>query len=955
MASNVSIPSSSNESTDSQEKENDNAKKKKDDISGLCPFRLLWSFGINAEVPLINLTTDNRTIIAYACSHVVIIYNYVSKEAITLQGHQNAVKSLSVSRDGKWLLSADFEKDSVVVIWDTENGVPVCTLFNPHGTNQITAAKISPNAKYIVTVGNEKYQKVCFWLWTYGKDEPNDFVELTEIVQDRVKDITFNEEFPEEFALTADHNVVFFIWDNGKIKPSYPEILGNVRRYGIFNCSRYVPIVHWALTATTNGYVLIWDIIPKDKIIDNKVNNARRKHIKSARLQKCNITVILYYDRMIVTGNSEGRIDFYDLNLKILYWFENCNLDSIRSISFGFQSKLLGPTSIISASEFSTDDEDDVEYEEEGEEYSESKEEEIVCNKKIEYLKKIEIKTLQNQVKISSTLSVNLEPMFRNHDENQESFVKPPHTAVDATFENNPFYIDAFFVSDILACGLENGILWMLHPITLEPLDEIPYKHSRESIVKLIFTQCAEYMAYSDNTLVVAVFKKNHDPSQGSYLWDFLGKYRSHCAAIRDILFESANSTYHVRFFSLGEDQNLIEYDLNNSGPYPDPGLVISEIYRIEYTAIPLCLSWYPDDGIEKFLMISNSEYKYRLLNDTTKMIRGTFLGPIFDTPVQQLLVLPNAEYKSVKHIVFATDKEIGLQIIPFDGNPYKLLGIVGHPHKITNVCVSNDGKILFTSGYNDSCVLMWKIKYRSVNVLARLGGEALAPYYCLIEGGRKGWLIKEMIDLFYYAQILHQGENTTATRIVSEKVSCKQIPNLMRAVGYYPSNEEIEILMSEISYRNYAETGQLVEEITFEDFVKLYINHRPVYDISLHKLRQVFHMFGNSSGIPSMDIENPVLTRNQFMNILFGKGLVESPGENNTIFGEPLTRQEAYMYLKFLVGSDDNLNEIYSQNERRQFALTDFTFLPEKISYKDFTADIMGIELPEETRADDE
>ena len=83
----------------------------------------------------------------------------------------------------------------------------------------------------------------------------------------------------------------------------------------------------------------------------------------------------------------------------------------------------------------------------------------------------------------------------------------------------------------------------------------------------------------------------------------------------------------------------------------------------------------------------------------------------------------------------------------------------------------------------------------RSVDVLAQLGGEGLAPYYCLIDGGEKGWFINEIKDLFYYAQILHQGENVIAPRVISDTVSTKEVPNLMRAVGYYPSNEEVIIL----------------------------------------------------------------------------------------------------------------------------------------------------------------
>lgn len=39
----------------------------------------------------------------------------------------------------------------------------------------------------------------------------------------------------------------------------------------------------------------------------------------------------------------------------------------------------------------------------------------------------------------------------------------------------------------------------MLHPVTLEPLDKNPYKHSTESILKLAYTECGEYMAYAVN------------------------------------------------------------------------------------------------------------------------------------------------------------------------------------------------------------------------------------------------------------------------------------------------------------------------------------------------------------------------------------------------------------------------------------------------------------------------
>lgn len=73
--------------------------------------------------------------------------------------------------------------------------------------------------------------------------------------------------------------------------------------------------------------------------------------------------------------------------------------------------------------------------------------------------------------------------------------------------------------------------------------------------------------------------------------------------------------------------------------------------------------------------------------------------------------------------------------------------------------------------------------------------------------------------------------------------------------------------MMGEVSYKNYAETGELVEEINFEGFVQLYVNHRPVFGISMQQFKDAFRNFGNPK-----EIENPTLTRQTFVDVLFGK-----------------------------------------------------------------------------------
>jgi len=54
---------------------------------------------------------------------------------------------------------------------------------------------------------------------------------------------------------------------------------------------------------------------------------------------------------MLVTGNSNGRVTFYDYQLRLLYWCESCDLDSIRWLSFDLQSNLLAPVFAIDVSE----------------------------------------------------------------------------------------------------------------------------------------------------------------------------------------------------------------------------------------------------------------------------------------------------------------------------------------------------------------------------------------------------------------------------------------------------------------------------------------------------------------------------------------------------------------------------------------------------------------------------
>lgn len=104
---------------------------------------------------------------------------------------------------------------------------------------------------------------------------------------------------------------------------------------------------------------------------------------------------------------------------------------------------------------------------------------------------------------------------------------------------------------------------------------------------------------------------------------------------------------------------------------------------------------------------------------------------------------------------------------------------------------------------------------YSALEAASLLGGTGLSPFYAMLEGGREGEFFAELEDYFYYAQIrrytlsyvcvstqcLHvtafltpcsQGPDSMNTREVSTTVPIDQIPYIMRAIGFYPSEQEV-------------------------------------------------------------------------------------------------------------------------------------------------------------------
>jgi len=120
-----------------------------------------------------------------------------------------------------------------------------------------------------------------------------------------------------------------------------------------------------------------------------------------------------------------------------------------------------------------------------------------------------------------------------------------------------------------------------------------------------------------------------------------------------------------------------------------------------------------------------------------------------------------------------------------------------------------------------------------------------------------------------------------------------EQVPDLLRALGVYPSQWDIEDILNEIQAMG--DSANPKTSINFEEFIKLYVNIRPVIGIGKEKILNAFRALGAepSSGIISRQLLTEALTQ----------------------YGEGFSEEELGQVLEELIGAASLLDDPTQKN----------------------------------------
>ncbi len=716
-------------------------------------------------------------------------------------------------------------------------------------------------------------QEVAIWDWTNENDDAA-LMRKASPAHEIHNLVKFDPSDNAEIVTTGNGSVCFWTWLDDGLDVYLGKVskgdLGNAA--GVFSGTIFLPGTGNALTTTNVGSAIFWEG-NKGGVATND-NRKLRTVSKVIRLVETAIKFVTSTESgYVVVGCADGAVRFYDFSLRLEAWFEDLLAGPVNSCSFSVQQcplneagkpgmKFWVPDFMIGTTDAFIVGVESLCFDEVN---PDDRRGTLLMQGLTDYISNVACHPTRSLAAFASyngslqiwDYDMKLLMNLREFNPRGASANPKSNTAaarLEAANFLRPVTVAFEPKGEFVAVGFTSGHVKFLDINTFE--DICSFAPTTDSVFDLKFSPSGDYLTCYDDSNHVLLFQRTSkiDPSTmgdeanspTNSLFTYLGRVHSHSRKITGLEFGFREGAENL--VSVAEDRQVVEYDLDGStvigGVLP---LAEQRPPALDLNAYPSAMMWAPvapDAEVEDRFIVANDEFKVKEYNLDSKQCRKTVISPTYGGPLNRMLPLP--QNGAVKHYAYSTgSKVIGVGSLPMTGNPNEVVGIVAHPDVISSIAVSNDGRFIFSCGGNDLSVNMWEIDTSELVSVADGDEDAtsneMAAFFGLLEGGENGPLHSDIKDYFYYCQLRTQGENAMEKRNITGKIPVAEVPSLVRAVGFYPSEEEVSNMVTEVKYSKFMETGMLKEEIALNDFIKLYINHRPVLPLNTAQILSAF------------------------------------------------------------------------------------------------------------------
>ncbi|TPP61899.1 WD repeat-containing protein 66 [Fasciola gigantica] len=449
-----------------------------------------------------------------------------------------------------------------------------------------------------------------------------------------------------------------------------------------------------------------------------------------------------------------------------------------------------------------------------------------------------------------------------------------------------------------LAVGFTSGYVRIVDAITLEDVTPEPFTYGRGAITHVDFSPRGDYCAYADSSHTTTLLRASNDDTEPP--WHYVGRIRVHYRPITDLMFWIGRGCKNCRLFTISEDRTLAEYDISHASLHNFP---LMARYRVEQLATPLCFSRLPPYYKEEFLFVATSTMKLKLLNSTSFMCRKVVMARPEAIQYHKVLPLPSKKSATAHFLVCISEERLAVVMLPLDGDPLKSTNVIAHPSgprgtgRASSMAVSHCGRYAFTAGGPDDCVHMWAINPKTLEDRVKCAVDVKYRFYKLITPE----FLHELKDYYYYSMLRTQGLRCLETRHTSMTIPITEIPFVMRAIGYYPTEEDIENMINEVKYSGFVETGTYVSDIDLDTFIQMYCNYKPFQGIFYKDVESAFHQL---CVVRDLDTGKALKFRDPQAKITDPKSIPpEYLFSYLQTIGEPIGESELTEYLSTLLG----------------------------------------------------